>query len=469
MAPTSAIPNLDPVKWAEPDIQRLYRPCIESLYRWTEQGDIAPVLAAEPWHASRDQLVYTVRVRDGVTFHDGSPLTAESVVMSYRSALDPGNASQWSPRLAAGLESVESAGSDTVTFRLSRPFSPFETLLALIPIVPSTIVYRPQETYARALVGTGPFRLDSWEEDGILRYRSFDGYRGPSGHVQELEVWFGDAEAAVEELTRGSTQLAVAIGPDWDGQMVTVAHRSIVRYRALANLDPTRPTSSLAFRRTLSATIDRSAVVAEALGGNGMPMYSLLSPTTAHTLDEGTILAAAVETEPDASLAPTVDGPLIVVSVDDPTIRSVAVRVQSALDEMGIDSQLSVVSGAAIADILRLGEPGSFGDFDLLVAGSFAQPLTGFAPDYAYFERRSGMVTNVAKAVDPEFDRLLDEAVAAPPDERAFRWGAVQRYDVTSSLVEIPIVEGRYGEVIGETLGDYEPSPMGTLEGLADI
>ncbi len=457
------------MKWAEPDIQRLYRPCVESLYGWTTEGELAPVLAAEPWQASRDQLVYTVRVKDGVTFHDGSPLTAESVVTSYRSALDPANASQWSPRLAAGLESVEPAGSDTVTFRLARPFSPFETLLALIPIVPSTIVYRPQETYARALVGTGPFRLDSWGEDGVLRYRSFDEYRGRSGHVQELEVWFGDAEAASEELATGTTQLAVAIGPDWDGQAVTVAPRSIVRYRALANLDPTRPTSSLAFRRTLSATIDRAAVVSEALGDKGLPMYSLLSPTTSHALDEGALLAATGETVPDTAVAPPVDRPLIIVSVDDPTVRSVAAGVQDALDEMGIDSQLSVVSGGAIADTLRLGEPDRFGDFDLLVAGSFAQPLTGFAPDYAYFERHSGMVTNVTKVVDAEFDRLLDEAVAAPPDERAFRWGAVQRYDVTSSLVEIPIVEGRYGEVIGEDLGDYEPSPMGTLDGLAEI
>lgn len=459
-APVTEIPNIDPIKWAEPDIQRIYRPCVESLYQWNPDGTAEPVLAAEPWDMSRDRLVYTVPLREGIEFHDGSTLDAETVVAGFRAVLDPANASQWTPRLQGSLLDVEASGRSTVVFRLARPFSPFETLLGLVPIMSATQPYRPQLTYGRALTGTGPFRLE-WVDETTFRYIRFDAHHTGTGTVDEVLLSLVHPDDAADRLAAGEAQLAAAVEPDWPGPRPTPAADSTIRYRIICNLDPGRVTSSFPFRSALWSAVDRAGIVRDVLQGQGAPAFTTVGPGTIHARDPETPLRAAASIPPEPG-----DGLLRVAVVNDPTVRAVAEAVRTALSDLGYASRLTIVSGTAIADMLRIGEPDVFGDFDLMVARSFSQPLTAFNPDYAYFGLRSGLVTNISKVSDPELDRLLDEAIAAGPEDRPARWAAVQRHDAEAVLAEIPLAVGRYAEATSLS-ADYAPSPYGSLASLA--
>lgn len=463
VAPPADIPNLDPIKWAEPHIQRVYRPSVESLYRWRPGGAVEPLLAAEPWDVTRDRLVYTVQLRQDVTFHDGTRLDSTAVVEGFRAVLEPDNGSQWAPRLADSLAEVEASGPATVVFRMNRPFSPFETLLGLIPIVSAAQPYEPQLTHARSVAGTGPFQL-SWQDEATFGYTRFPGYHGTTGSLDGFRLSFADQDEAAASLLSETADLALAVEPGWMGPARIPATESSVHYRAVANLDPTRITSSFAFRHALWRTIERDRIVDDILEGSGVPAYSAIAPGTVHATDQDRLR----RWRDPAPIPEATSEALTVVTVDDPTLHRIAGVVQNALASLGFGSELVTIPGIDLARTLCLGEPGVFGDFDLLVLGSFAQPLNAFSPDYAYYGLRSGLVTNLAKVADPELDRLLDAAVSAPHQERPTLWRSVQEYDVASSLVEIPIVEGRYAESVSRLTG-YTPSPLGSLDHLAQL
>src|SRR5690606_4343022 len=100
----------------------------ETLVKTNPEAAVLPALA-ERWETSADGLKWTFFLRPNVTFHDGTPMTPESVASSFKALLPAGNLIK-----NAKVEDV-SAGDGTVTFTLEQPFAPFLAYL-LDPAVP---------------------------------------------------------------------------------------------------------------------------------------------------------------------------------------------------------------------------------------------------------------------------------------------------------------------------------------------
>jgi ABC-type transport system substrate-binding protein len=182
--------NFDPIT-APTENHALVLECLyETLVASREEGNLVPCLA-ERWDASADGLVWRFRLRPGVLFHHGRALTADDVVFTLERLARDVEAGAFilsSVRGAAAFRSgdapslagVRATGALEVTIELSEPVAFFLNLLALsfANVVPRDVVEQDPEGFARAPVGTGPFRAVDVRDDRV-RLERWEHYRDP--------------------------------------------------------------------------------------------------------------------------------------------------------------------------------------------------------------------------------------------------------------------------------------------------
>ncbi|NJN14177.1 MAG: hypothetical protein HC813_00470 [Planctomycetes bacterium] len=125
--------------------------------------EIVPWLATR-WETSRDGLVWTFTLREDVRFHDGNPLDADAVVFSFERQRDKEHPARKSTDAFIyyvtnfrALESVEAVDARTVRFRLSQPYAPFLSALALFSCaIVSPAGFGPEKDFSVAPGGLGP-------------------------------------------------------------------------------------------------------------------------------------------------------------------------------------------------------------------------------------------------------------------------------------------------------------------------
>ncbi|MDK2825591.1 MAG: peptide/nickel transport system substrate-binding protein [Methanolobus sp.] len=145
--------------------------CFDALVWPEESGDFTGLLA-ESWESSDDGLEWTFHLREGVTWHDGEPFTADDVVftMDYikdKAAISPIGSSWYN---TAVIKSVEATDDYTVVITLNYQYAPFiQQVAAVIPIMPKHIwenVEDPSKYMEdEAAIGTGPFILEDYDTD----------------------------------------------------------------------------------------------------------------------------------------------------------------------------------------------------------------------------------------------------------------------------------------------------------------
>jgi|GEM_PF-293827 len=150
----------------------LTHPFVETLTSISADGQPRAMLA-ESWEISEDGTVYTFKIRQGVSFHDGREMTAADVLANFeriRREVQGG----WLTSALANIEEMSTPDDATFILRLSTPFAPFLNVIAEAWIVsPDSPGWDGQITKA---VGTGPFTFDTWTPQLELRGRRFDGY-----------------------------------------------------------------------------------------------------------------------------------------------------------------------------------------------------------------------------------------------------------------------------------------------------
>jgi MarR-like DNA-binding transcriptional regulator SgrR of sgrS sRNA len=159
----------------------------ETLYRWdAETGQILPHLATDAT-MSDDGLVWTLTLRDDVTFHNGMPLNAEVVKGSMERLLDPATAAPFAFILNR-IQSMEAVGEHTIQFTLSTPFAPFLAHLTHsgVAIVHPDVVAEYGERHNSEPVGTGPFRVESWERQNRVNLVRNENYWGTAPAIEGL-------------------------------------------------------------------------------------------------------------------------------------------------------------------------------------------------------------------------------------------------------------------------------------------
>jgi peptide/nickel transport system substrate-binding protein len=183
--------------------------------------EVEPALA-ESWEISEDGAVYEFALRDGVTFHDGAPLTAEAVVFNFERMLDEDHPFHDTGPFPlsfffGAVDSVEAVDDLTVRFTLSEPYAPFLSNLAYptgLIVSPAAVEAHGQE-FGRNPSGTGPFRFTEWRPNNRVVIEANPDYWDGSPALQAAVFRpITDANTRVAEMLSGGVDVMVEAPPD---------------------------------------------------------------------------------------------------------------------------------------------------------------------------------------------------------------------------------------------------------------
>ncbi|MBM3558241.1 MAG: ABC transporter substrate-binding protein, partial [Alphaproteobacteria bacterium] len=276
-------PHLDPTANAAAAIAEVTHYNIyETLTRIDSLGRVGPGLA-ESWAISPDGKTYTFKLRSGVVFSDGAPLTSADVKFSYeRAAAD--NSTNPRKRYYTQIASIATPDAATVAVTLKDPSSFFLFNMG----EPSAIIVSDKSAATNQAnpVGSGPFMLDTWRKGASISLKRNPRYRDP-GAVALQRVDFriiGDATAQVSAVLAGDVDYIPIIGaPETLQQFYKDA-----RYRVLVGTtegetlltinNARKPFDDIRVRRALSHAIDRKAIIDGAMAGYGTPIGTHFAP-----------------------------------------------------------------------------------------------------------------------------------------------------------------------------------------------
>lgn len=153
---------VDPIRTGTFTERQFATPVYEALFDIAEDGSTVPFLA-EKYTVSDDMKTYTITLRPGIKFHDGTPLNAAAVVANLERTRDPNNRCRCLSTLAE-VEDVRAVDDLTVEFVLSRPNAALPTVLAdAAGTMVSPTAFKADATAINTHpVGTGPFRFVEW-------------------------------------------------------------------------------------------------------------------------------------------------------------------------------------------------------------------------------------------------------------------------------------------------------------------
>ncbi len=283
----------------------------ETLYTY-ELGttNITPLLAMEMPQVSEDGITYTIPLRQGVTFTDGTAFNAEAMVFSLNRFITNGGKPAF--LLADVIDKIEATGEYEITVKLKQSFSAFPALLAF----PGTCAVSPQAYEIGAgkfnpntLVGTGKYKLAEFSSDSI-NLDVNENYWGeaPANEGINLQVYTGNSANLFNSFRTGAIDVAYqSLDPNQINSLLTEASKdqwqvvegsgTVVNYLVL-NLNQ-EPLNKLEVRQAIAAIIDRNLINQRVLQGQGQLVYSLIptafasyKPTFSDTYGEANISKA---------------------------------------------------------------------------------------------------------------------------------------------------------------------------------
>lgn len=189
--------KLDPADIDDGESANTLAQICEGLVRFKSGTlDIEPALA-ESYEISEDGLTYRFNLREGVQFHDGTPLNAETALFTFQRQIDeshPGHlddaAFAYWKGLYMDVESVRAADEMTLEFTLSKPNASMLRNFAIFPaflVSPAAL-----ETYGDAFqhnpIGTGPFKFVEWRSDEVIILERNENYWGEKPSMERLII-----------------------------------------------------------------------------------------------------------------------------------------------------------------------------------------------------------------------------------------------------------------------------------------
>lgn len=464
--------SLDPMYRNAVEAQRYYRLVYSTLLRWQEDGSVQPELLTELPEISEDGLVYDLTLREGITFHDGSPRTADDVVFTFGEAKDPENGSVWLSALAY-VDKVEAVDEYGVRLTLSEPYAYMESRLAMIPIIPDETDYVVNETYAASGNGTGPYRLDEIKRgDEIVLVKNED-YFGQAPQFESITLKLVPEDSSrIARVTNGESHIAPAIPANQvdlvrsRGAFAETVEANLTRVFFIPSMKEGRPTANADFRQAIAWAVDRRQIIDHVYHGAGRPTSTYLSYGQLYH-DEA--LGLTFGERPDLEKAKALlessgvdtSQTFTIISANTPDLVNAATIIQQNLTELGLKVEVSAEETAAYYPKLVSG------DYDVILYGSPVASVGGFAPDNVNGGLNSTSANNFNGFADAEMDELLHRALTGRTDaELAEAWRAVQERDlVTQGQIELVVTQ--ISEAWSADLGEsYKPSNLPWLHSL---
>ena len=222
--------SLDPINISDGESIRVTQNIFETLFQYDENLELQPKLA-ESYKVAEDGLTWTIKLKQGIKFQDGTDFNADAVVFNFDRWMDPANPYHqgdfpYYPFLYGGfkgdpkhkIEYVKAVDQSTVEFKLTEKVAPFISYLAIpmFGIASPDAIKKYGEKFGENPVGTGPFQFDSWTKNDKVVLKKNENYR-VDGQPYLDEIIFRvipDNSARLTALQSGEVDLIDGMNPD---------------------------------------------------------------------------------------------------------------------------------------------------------------------------------------------------------------------------------------------------------------
>lgn len=382
------------------------------LMRYDQPSD-----SFEPWLAesleTEDNVTWTLTLRDGVTFSDGTPLDAAAVVGSLGYYMQ--SAGYNTLLLATNIADMRPEGDDTVVFTLNQPWATFPNMLASGPGMIMAPAAYAGGADAFEPIGAGPFVLDSYRpSEELVLAANPDYWNGPPALEALRFVWLASDNDRLTSLADGSIDVANIRAPQVLEQARQDGYSGLMVPSGLAtmfwlNNREGRAASDVRVRQAINLAIDPEAYADRVSGGAGLPGRNIYSPTAPYFEDVETIGydPDRARTLLDEAKADGYDGRLVYIGQSDQASQTGAVTIKGMLEAVGFTVETELLRN--IADQTQ--RIYVTHDYDLAVSAMSV-------PDEDPYSRlatnlNSQSPQNPAGYADEEMDRLIAELQGA--------------------------------------------------------
>ncbi|MFZ0386119.1 MAG: ABC transporter substrate-binding protein [Solirubrobacteraceae bacterium] len=238
---------------------------------------LQPMLATS-WSHNSDGSVWTFKLRRGVKFHNGQPMSADDVVYTCQQQADPKNASSALSTFSGVLkpEGVVKVDSETVAFHLEGPNGNFPYIISsdnynLIIVPKGTDFAKWQQTF----IGTGPFKLQKYTQNqGAQFVANPDYWAGPPHLAGTAFQFYGGQPPQILALQGGQVDVVAQFTAQGAEGLLNNSNYDIIKvksasHRELSMRNDMAPFNDPRVRQAIALTLDRPAMVQALLQGSG--------------------------------------------------------------------------------------------------------------------------------------------------------------------------------------------------------
>ncbi|OKP82263.1 ABC transporter substrate-binding protein [Paenibacillus sp. P32E] len=431
---------------------------------------------------SADNLTYTLKLKSGLTWHDGEKLTADDVVFTIEKILDEKQNSFLRANFLINDQPITATKVDdlTVEFKLPQVSPAFEATLVQVTPIPKHIFENETDieksTKNAAPIGSGPFKFKEYKAGEYLTLERFDNYFGGKPHLDSVTYRIAkDANAANLALQNGEINVQYLDPKDVSTiqatnnfEILPYAEGRLSYLMFNANSD-TGVLAKKEVRQALSLALSRDEIIQTAYTSSEYadPAKSFLTPDALYfTNDVPTFDNDAAKAKEMLQAAGVSNLKLrFIVQSGNKAQEAISLYVQQKLKAVGVDVELkSMDSSAWVQKFIDLKAT----DFELALTGY----IMGYDPDAYRILFTSGASSNYSHYANPEVDKLLNEGAGeADPAKRADIYKKAQEI-VAGDAPIYPIAYTKTVVAISKNYGGLEEAvlkPVVIFEDLSKI
>jgi peptide/nickel transport system substrate-binding protein len=338
----------------------VFQQMLESLYEVSPDGKGVRPLLARSHTISPDKLTWTFKLKQGVTFSNGSPMTSADVKFSLDKARSTKGGWEF---LDVAIKSVEAPDPSTVVIKTKYPWAPLLADLANFnnAILPKDYAGKTKDQFYAAPIGTGPFVWDHWTKGSEIKLKKNPKYWDAGKPALDSVTWKVVPDDNSRNVQIQGNQAHINENPPFSsiqqlkgqpGVKVTLFPSTKTDYIMMNQKE--KPYDDVHVRRAISYAIDRQAMVKTLLFGNGavansflmpnVPFYDAATPGIQYDM-------AKAKAEMAQSSVPKGFSTTFLASSGDSTDSAIAQILQSSLKQLGITMKIQNVDPSASHDL----------------------------------------------------------------------------------------------------------------------
>ncbi len=397
----------------------------------------------ESYEVSEDGKTYTIKLRDGVKFHSGNPLTSADVAytMERMIAIKEGNSWLWSQ--VVDVEATQTPDEKTVVFELKSPYAPFIASLTQLYITDSKLLKENEKDgdYGQAYLqehdaGSGPYMLKAWDRQAQIEFTAFEDYwlGWKDGQIKEAQMKFIPEEATTKTLLiSGQADMVhmwmnpTAYEEFKEQKGVLVQEDPSVTLQEMPMNTQKAPTDDINVRKAIASAFDYETATTQILKGAVQAEGPVPNKVKGHS-SSVTIFKRDIEAAKKYMAESKYAGEPVEIEFmflgEQPEQRQYAQLLSANLKEIGIDVKLLPVSWPQITEATA--NPKTEAHLTM-ISDSLKYPHVDSHTFGKYHPSAHGSFRSASWLDDPEVTKMLEEARAAvTPEEQTKLYTEVQ-------------------------------------------